>query len=85
MGKVTLTAFHAFSNGLRTAYSAFGIRIPSGLICQVTTDRGWEYGSQGGIPHMREQGLTEEQMVGELLLIEIGILELVAKDLQVAA
>jgi len=34
---------------------------------------------------MREQGLTEEQMVGELLLIEIGILELVAKDLQVAA
>ena len=70
-----------FCYGFSCAYSVIGIRPSSDIRSQANNSRGWEFGSSHGISVMRSAGLSEEQMVQELLLIEIKMLELVAEGL----
>ena len=82
MGRVTADATVSFCGGIWCVCYASGISLTNGIRSQATESRGWQYTSTGGVDLMREQGLTEEQIVQELLLIEIAMLELVANDLE---
>ena len=70
-----------FCYGFSCAYSVSNIRPSSDIRRQTNNSRGWEFGSSHGISIMRSAGLSEEQIVQELLLIEIKMLELVAEGL----
>ena len=81
MGDVTIASALSFQAGLYCACSAIGMPLTTTLCSRASNSRGWEYGSSGAVQPMREAGLTEEQIVQELLLIEIKMLELVAEGL----
>ncbi len=82
MGRATWDAVNIFIYGFSCAYGAMGVPLTLDIRRQATNSRGWEFTSIRGADQMREQGLSEEQIVQELLLIEIKILELVAGRLE---
>ncbi len=82
LGNVTTASALSFRGGIYCACSALGITLTLKICSQAANSRGWEYGSSGGVNPMREHGLTEEQIVQELLLNDIKMLELVAAGLE---
>lgn len=82
LGTVTWDAANIFIYGFSCAYGAMGVPLTLDIRRQATNSRGWEFTSIRGADKMREQGLSEEQIVQELLLIEIKMLELVAGGLE---
>ena len=81
LGDVTAASASSFQCGTYCACAALGIDLPSKLLRQAVNGRGWEYGPTGGVADMREQGLSEDQIVQELILIKIRMLEIVAEGL----
>ena len=81
MGRATLQAVQGFGGGIHCIWGAFGVD-PKEFHPQATINRGWPYTSIGGINRMKSDGLTEAQIVDELLLIEIEMLRLHAKTLR---
>ncbi len=82
LGSVTVASAIGFQAGIYCACSAFGIALTTALRSGASNSRGWEFGPSGGVNPMREHGLTEEQIVQELLLNDIKMLELVAEGLE---
>ena len=82
MPKVTADNAISFCIGFSCAYSAVGINSELDFRPQATNSRGWEFTALRGVDEMRSAGLSEEQIVQELLLIEIKMLELVAEGLE---
>jgi hypothetical protein len=63
-----------FLNGVTAAAGAFGLRIhrhPGSAYGQVITERGWEHIAAAPVDEMRERGLSDQEIVQELLTIEI--------------
>jgi hypothetical protein len=48
-----------------------GVKYRLEIHHQVLTDRGWKFNALGFVPPLEEQGLTDMQIVEELLAIEI--------------
>lgn len=82
MGAATYDAVNVFIYGFSCAYDAVGVSLTLDLRRQATNSCGWVFSSARGADQMREQGLSEEQIVQELLLIEIKMLEIVAEGLE---
>ena len=81
LGSVTVASAIGFQAGIYCACSAFGITLTTALRSRASNSRGWKFGPSGGVNPMREHGLTEEQIVQELLLNDIKMLEMVAEGL----
>ena len=81
MGTANWDTVDIFIYSFSCAYSAIGVPLTLDLRRLATNSRGWEFTSLRGADKMREQGLSEEQIVQEMLLIEIKMLELVAEGL----
>ena len=82
MGRATWDAVNIFIYGFSCAYGAVGVPLTLDLRRQATNSRGWEFTSLRGADKMRKKGLSEEQIVQELLRIEIKMLELVVEGLE---
>jgi hypothetical protein len=76
MGSVSVEAVQGFLGGLYCTYSVLGVVPTLALRSRATASQGWVFSSTHGIDRMREKGLTEEQIVHELLLIELALLDL---------
>lgn len=82
MGRITLEAVHGFGSGVHCACAALGVTQTLELRRQATQNRGWVFTASGGVNAMEAKGLTETQIVDELLLIEIEMLKLYAASLE---
>ena len=65
-----------FLSGFMTGCAACGLVVPHDFQERATIERGWLWSALRPIEEMREQGLTEEQIVDELLAIEISAWEM---------
>ncbi len=79
-GKATVDAVGSFLNGMSLACFATGIVISLDIRREATKSRGWKFYANTAL-YLRDQGLSEEQIVQELLRIEIKMLEIVAEGL----
>jgi hypothetical protein len=80
MGAVTAEYAMVFLYGFWAACRAFGClrELEVDFMREAANQRGWEYTALGSLPDMRKKGLTQEQMVDELLLIDITVLQMMA-------
>jgi hypothetical protein len=63
-----------FIHGLGAGVAVFGLRIerhPGSAYYDVLIERGWEFLAGFPVDEMRERGLSEQEIVRELLTIEI--------------
>jgi hypothetical protein len=63
-----------FLHGVNAAVGVFGLRVDRYLgssYGQVITERGWEHLAVAPVDEMRERGLSDQEIVQELLTIEI--------------
>jgi hypothetical protein len=63
-----------FLHGVTAVAGAFGLRVDRYLgsaYGQVITERGWEHVAVAPVDEMRERGLSDPEVVQELLTIEI--------------
>ncbi|MGI4789384.1 MAG: hypothetical protein ACRYFS_11115 [Janthinobacterium lividum] len=81
LGEITVASAISFGGGIYCACAALDITLTTELRSEATNSCGWQFSPTGSVDHMREQGLTEEQIVHELVLIEIKMLEIVAAGL----
>ncbi len=79
MGPPSVAACNGFLGGIWCVYYVLSMKPTSEILNQAAESHGWSYTSTRGVDLMREQGLTEEQIVHQLLLIEITKLELMAQ------
>ena len=68
-------------SGVDLALGTMGVIMSLDALIQVIESRGWEFSANGAVNDMRKRGLSEEQMVQELILIKIRMLEIVAEGL----
>ena len=62
-----------FINGFNTACLSTIYNIRDNFYEEVANERGWHVSAQGPESFMREKGLTESQIVDELLTIHIEL------------
>jgi hypothetical protein len=75
LGTVDVPSAVDFLNGFQVGCFACGQDVPLEIRERVTTARGWEWSAKRPIDEMREQGLTEDEIVDELFAIEIAAWE----------
>jgi hypothetical protein len=75
---VTVHTVEAFLSGFEVACHALGFPIDRELWWAAQEARGWKRRSVGAVPQMEAKGLTEEEIVNEL--IEITIATLIARE-----
>ncbi len=68
---VDLVAAENFLTGFQIGCAACGLEVPHETREGVTIERGWPWYAARPIKEMREQGLTEEQIIDELFAMEI--------------
>ena len=82
MGETTIRGTQIYLSGMYSVLVLIGIVFTSDIRVKAVESRGWEfYANTGLYLYLQEQGLSEEQIVQELLLIEIKMLELAAEGL----
>jgi hypothetical protein len=81
IGETTVLSMRNYLSGMYAVLVLIGIVFTSEIRHKAITSRGWETSSTGAVADMQAHGLSEWQMVQELLLIEIKMLELVAEGL----
>ena len=83
-GENTVLGTQMYFRGVGLALETMGVRgsLDALIHIQVIESRGWEFSANGAVNDMRERGLSEEQMVQELILIEIKTLEIVVEGLE---
>jgi hypothetical protein len=81
IGEATVRGVQIYLSGVQMACWAMELVLDSDIRREAIESRGWESMANTGV-YLREQGLTEEQIVQELLLIEIKMLEIVAAELE---
>lgn len=72
---VSVLAVENFLTGFATACHAFGHPIDPELRWNTRQSRGWNRQAVGPIPQMKASGLSEEQIMDELIEIEIVTLQ----------
>jgi hypothetical protein len=75
LGTVDVPSAENFLNGFKVGCFACGRDVPLEVRERVTTKRGWVWSAKSPIEEMKEQGLTEEEIVDELFAIEIAAWE----------
>lgn len=78
-GRSTPTTAQAFCMGVNCAILVFGGKLSHELHLKALESRGWKFTSTDGLDLMQERGLSEEQIVEELLRLQIIYLELMAQ------
>lgn len=80
IGRISVDTVQAYLSGFGEACIGFGFGKLYSLdtLREVIEKRGWEFGSQGGLPSMRAKGLTEPLIADELIAIEIDVLKAIA-------
>ena len=81
VGENTVHGARIYLGGVDLALGTMGVIMSVDALIQVTESRGWEFSANGAVNDMRKRGLSEEQMVQELILIKIRMLEIVAEGL----
>ena len=76
MGECTEHACHVFLSGFEMACDALGVHVNRHQRELAGSKRGWAGPLAEQTKHMRERGLSEEQIVSELLAIEMDALGL---------
>ena len=82
VGENTVLGTQMYFRGVGLTLETMGVRRSSDTHIQVIESRGWKFSTNGAVNDMRERGLSEEQMVQELILIEIKRLEIVAEGFE---
>jgi len=71
-GKHDTDAVVIFTHGLYMSLSITNQIFPSLEICrEAAKNCGWHFNALGIIPDMKKKGLSDEEMVKELILVEI--------------
>lgn len=81
VGHATIEAVEAFLTGFRIGRHGMGLEIDLDLQCAAQATRGWEQSAAGPVPQMRSQGLSDNEIMNELIEIEIDVLREQAKRL----
>ena len=64
----------SFLAGFTMAVHVFGIRPDHNIHWNVQESRGWKQSPDGPVPQMRGKGMSDRQIIDELIDIEIEIL-----------
>ncbi len=81
IGETTIRGTQTYLSGMHSVLVLIGVVFTSDIRIKAVESRGYESSSSGGVDRMQAAGLSKEQIVQELLLIEIKRLELVAVGL----
>lgn len=81
IGETTVLGMQNYLSGMYAVLVLIGIVFTSEIRHKAIKSREWKTSSTGAVADMQAHGLSEGQMVQELLLIEIKMLELVAEGL----
>jgi hypothetical protein len=73
LGPVTLDRVQVWLGGFEAAAAATRGKAPHDAFSEVLRDRGWQESGHGPMPDMRQKGLSDEQIINELIDIEIEI------------
>lgn len=68
---VTVPTVQAFLWGFKTGCHALGFELDPELWWTAQEARGWERSPSGPVPQMEARGLSETEIMGELIAIEI--------------
>ncbi len=82
IGEATVRGTQTYLSGMYSVLLLIGVVFTSDIRVKAVESRGWESSSTSGIDRMQAAGLSEEQIVQELLLNNIKMLELVAEQLE---
>ena len=81
IGDLDSRSMRSFLVGYLVAQSALGVREAGLDRHKIIESRGWKVRAVGPVPEMRERGLTEREIVTELIEIEIDVLRETQKTL----
>jgi hypothetical protein len=73
LGAVTLERVQVWLGGFEAAAAATRVKASQGAFSDVLRERGWQESGHGPVPEMRQKGLSDEQIMNELIDIEIEI------------
>jgi hypothetical protein len=71
---VNVATVQGFLTGFATGCGACGFDIHRGMGCEVKKVRGWDWTAVGPIPQMQAKGLSDEEIMDELIEIEAAIM-----------
>src|SRR5262245_5915755 len=71
VGDVTLERIYVWLGGFGAGCAALGEKIDRDAYVKVLEGRGWAESAYGEIPQMRKKGLSDEQIIRELIEIQI--------------
>jgi hypothetical protein len=72
IGEVTLERAIVWLGGFDAGCSAAGAAIPREISVKVLNERGWEDSAHGPVPQMRKKGLSDTQVISELVEIQVA-------------
>lgn len=75
---VSVSAVLDFLRGFRNAYRCCGVRSD---VDKAEKQRGWKLSALGPVPQMRKKGMSDEQIMDELIAIEIDALRLTQQEI----
>lgn len=81
VGHATIEAVEAFLTGFRIGRHGMGLEIDIELQGAAQAARGWEQSAAGPVPQMKSKGQSDIEIMDELIEIEIGVLQELAKRL----
>lgn len=81
VGHATIEAVEAFLTGFRIGRHGMGLEIDLEWQWAAQAARGWEQTASGPVPQMKIQGLSDNEIMDELIEIEIEVLQEQAKRL----
>jgi hypothetical protein len=80
LGEVTLERVNVWLGGFEAGCAALGVAIPRDVFTKVLQERGWKESAYGQIPQMREKGLSDDQIVQELIEIQVALYQSVKES-----
>ena len=79
VGHATIEAVEAFLTGFRIGRHGMGLENDRELQWATAAARGWKQSAAGPVPQMKSQGLSDIEIMDELIEIEIDVLQELAK------
>lgn len=79
VGHVSIETVEAFMTGFRIGRHGMGLEIDRELQWAIEAARSWEQSAAGPVPQMKSQGLSDIEIMDELIEIEIEVLQELAK------
>ncbi|MFO0203802.1 MAG: hypothetical protein ACK528_11805 [Alphaproteobacteria bacterium] len=81
VGHVSIETVEAFMTGFRIGRHGMGLENDRELQWATEAARGWEQSAAGPVLQMKSQGLSDNEIMDELIEIEIDVLRELAKRL----